>query len=288
MVQDGTPSVSHTSPRLQPGGGQISLVAMPSVRHFLDAVLPPRCLACGVIDDGASDVCPTCREHLHDARPLGAFVYVGPVADLITRAKYSRDLATARGLARVFAAAVDGLAEDVDAVTFVPAHWLRALQRGFDLPALLADALADRRRRPFVQLLRAKRRDARLAAAGSVEERRALVDGRFVPTASATAWRGKRVLVIDDVHTTGATLSAVVAALLAAGIDAVPLVLAVTPSVDGSVPTTLTLPTPPPTPPMTTTTLTTTTLTATPLTATTLTTPPTLTLTLTTPPTQSS
>ena len=181
-----------------------------------------------------------CDEGFLTALPLGAFVYVGPVADVITRAKYSRDLAAARGLARIFAAAVDDVEGDIDAVTFVPAHWLRALQRGFDLPAILADALASRRRRPFMQLLRASRRDASLAASSSVDERRMLVAGRFVTTSKAKQLAGKRALVIDDVHTTGATLSAAIATLQAAGIEAVPLVLAVTPAPDGAVPTMLT------------------------------------------------
>jgi len=215
-------------------------MAMQLVRHLLDAVLPPRCLACGSIASADTDICPVCDESFLTALPLGAFVYAGPVADVITRAKYSRDLAAARGLARIFAGAVDDVFVDVDAVTFVPAHWMRALQRGFDLPAILADALASRRRRPFVQVLRASRRDASLAASSSVDERRTLVAGRFATTSTAKQWAGKRVLVIDDVHTTGATLNAALTTLQTAGIDAVPLVLAVTPAPDGAVPTALT------------------------------------------------
>lgn len=211
---------------------------MELVRHLLDAVLPPRCLACGVVG-AVTDICPVCEEGFCPALPLGAFIYVGPVADVITRAKYSRDLAAARGLARIFAAAVDDVAVDVDAVTFVPAHWVRAVQRGFDVPAILADAVAARRQKPLVELLKAQRRDASLAASSSVDERRALVAGRFVTTSNASLLAGKRVLVIDDVHTTGATLTACIDTLRAAGIDAVPLVLAVTPAPDGTVPTTL-------------------------------------------------
>ena len=210
----------------------------------LDAVLPSRCLACAVVideSDGSNDLCPVCREQLVMAPAPGLFVYAGPIVDVIQRAKYSRDLGSALGLARVFADGIGALPDDVhgsrldpavigavDAVTFVPAHWTRALARGFDLPALLADALAARLQRPWRQLLRAGRRDQRLATASSVEDRARLVAGRF-RVKGARSLAGKRVLLVDDVHTTGATLGEATAVLTAAGANVVVVALAFTP-----------------------------------------------------------
>jgi predicted amidophosphoribosyltransferase len=226
----------------------------------LDAVLPSRCLACAVVVDtdddndhrGPHDLCPLCREQLVMGPAPGLFVYAGPIVDIIQRAKYSRDLGSALGLARLFADGIGVLADgigalpphDVDAghdgrldpavigavdvVTFVPAHWTRALARGFDLPALLADGVAARLQRPWRQLLRAGRRDQRLAMASSVEDRARLVAGRF-RVKGARSLVGQRVLLVDDVHTTGATLGEATAVLTAAGADVVVVALAFTP-----------------------------------------------------------
>ncbi len=225
----------------------------------LDAVLPSRCLACAVVvdtdngndgdDDGPSDLCPLCREQLVMGPAPGLFVYAGPIVDIIQRAKYSRDLGSALGLARLFADGIGVLADGigglpphdphggrldpavvgaVDVVTFVPAHWTRALARGFDLPALLADGVAARLQRPWRQLLRAGRRDQRLATASSVEDRARLVAGRFHVKGGGSL-AGQRVLLVDDVHTTGATLGEATAVLAAAGADVVVVALAFTP-----------------------------------------------------------
>jgi predicted amidophosphoribosyltransferase len=215
---------------------------------LLDGILPPRCLGCaGVVDgeDVAVDAervdaagrgpadgwwCAVCAEQLTSSPVSGAFVYAGPVADAIRRAKVGRDAAVARGLARWWESTVS-LAPPHDAVTFVPAPWRRRLARGFDLPALLADALGRAGERPVVELLVATRHDPRLATSGSRDERLALVRGRFRVRAAAVAaaGAGRTVLVVDDVHTTGATLGEACGVLAAAGVRPVPWALAVTP-----------------------------------------------------------
>jgi ComF family protein len=97
----------------------------------------------------------------------------------------------------------------------VPLYWRRRLERGFNQSELLARAVAKRYGLRPVNALRRKRATA--AQAGlSNSKRRLNVAGAFVVPRPETV-AGRRVLLIDDVLTTGATLSACGAALKRAG-----------------------------------------------------------------------
>lgn len=196
----------------------------------LAVLLPPRCVACAtpLLHDDDGDWCEACAEQCLPAPPPGLLLYAGALPGLIQRAKYSRDVSAARALAALMAEHIDVDAAAIDVVTFVPAHWSRALGRGFDLPALLADAVADHLGVPMQTLLVASRRDRRLADTSSAQERARLVAGRFRARAAA---RDARVLLVDDVHTTGATVAEAAAALRTGGTrDVVARTLALTPA----------------------------------------------------------
>jgi ComF family protein len=102
-----------------------------------------------------------------------------------------------------------------DAIVPVPLHWRRRWQRGFNQSALLAKAVARRYAAPVESPLR--RRRATAAQAGLTHaRRRANVAGVFAVKRPA-AVAGRRILLIDDVMTTGATAAACAAALKRAG-----------------------------------------------------------------------
>jgi predicted amidophosphoribosyltransferase len=105
--------------------------------------------------------------------------------------------------------------EEVDAVVSVPTHWRLRLRRPLHLPEVLAPAVARAIGRPVAPLLR-RTRVGRHQVGLTFSERQQNVVGLFaVPRGVRVA--GARILVVDDVRTTGATLEACARALLRAG-----------------------------------------------------------------------
>jgi ComF family protein len=111
--------------------------------------------------------------------------------------------------------------ERYDAVVPVPLHWRRKLQRGFNQSELLAQQVAKRRRIPMLNALCRKRPTA-VQASLAVAGRKRNVAGAFTARPNADV-KGKRILLIDDVMTTGATAGACAAVLKRGGATSVSL-----------------------------------------------------------------
>jgi ComF family protein len=111
--------------------------------------------------------------------------------------------------------------EQVDLVVPVPMHWWRKWNRGFNQAELLARVVARRTGIPVARSL--KRGRSTLSQAGlTLSQRRDNLTGVFRVTARNRI-EGRRVLLVDDVFTTGATASACAAALKRAGARSVVL-----------------------------------------------------------------
>ncbi len=111
--------------------------------------------------------------------------------------------------------------EQLDLVVPVPMHWWRKWNRGFNQAELLARVVGRRTGIPVARAL--KRRRSTLSQAGlTLAQRRENLTGVFrVP--ARNRMEGRRVLLVDDVFTTGATASACAAALKRAGARSVVL-----------------------------------------------------------------
>ena len=148
-----------------------------------------------------------------------AFLYDGPIAGAIKAMKFLG----AHGLAPHLAGAMVKLAEPQDrsVVTWVPLSRRRRTRRGFDQAEMLARAVAKRLDLRAARLL-VRERDAVSQARRTGAERRAALRGAF----RATGTVPERVLLVDDVLTTGSTASSCAEVLKARGADRVMLLTA--------------------------------------------------------------
>lgn len=179
------------------------------------------CPACGHNPSGLNGVCGACTANLSRAvaalpAPSGDRIWLGPHAGvwkrLVHALKYQGSQRVAGLLAELLAARLASSAYLPQLVTHVPTSPARRRQRGYDQSELLARAVAQASGLPYVHALVRTRNTAKQAGRGR-EARSANVAGVFRSRYLA----GRKVLLVDDVLTTGATLSAASAALLAAG-----------------------------------------------------------------------
>ncbi|HEX3748798.1 MAG TPA: ComF family protein [Bryobacteraceae bacterium] len=164
-------------------------------------------------DDGRCALCRAGVRGFDAAYCFGS--YEGTLRELIHLYKYSRIETLWRPLSAFLAGALP-LDECFDAVTPVPLHWRKRWQRGFNQSELLARAIARRRGIPVVRALR-RTRFTQTQAGLSNTERRRNVAAAFQCRRPAFALAGKRVLLIDDVMTTGSTAAVCARALKQAG-----------------------------------------------------------------------
>ncbi len=182
------------------------------------------CPACGIPAGAAFPQpvpCPDCAAAPppYDAARAG-WAYAGDAREVLHQYKFNGISRLHRQLAAVMADTLARIqpAWEIDLVCAVPLHRSRERERGFDQAELLARSLARRVDRPFGRLLKRRRR-------GSTQSRTPLAERSANVAGAYAVRRGKRlpgrVLLVDDVHTTGATLAECARVLKEAGAERV-------------------------------------------------------------------
>ena len=208
-------------------------------RMVLDFLFPPKCVTCGKEGDficnaclAASTpirppVCPVCILPLKSKRRCDCrywqsldglsspFEFRGAVRDAVLHLKYQNLRAVVPRLAELMTGYLADRPVPVDILTEVPMHPRRLKERGFNQSELLARALARRTGITYIRSLERRRHTLTQVGATSSRLRRKNVEQAFGCTDCEV--QGRRVLLVDDVATTGATLDACAGALKEAG-----------------------------------------------------------------------
>jgi len=184
-------------------------------------LLPEKlCRCCGGPNDGFLDICNDCLK-AEGGRPwslaVTAFPFAGNARTAIHCYKYRRRTSLAPFLSRrmVQAWQQSGGGFMPDVITYIPLYFLRFLQRGYNQSQILAQMIGKQLDIPCRTLLRRQRRTHQQASL-SREQRIANMNNAFAPC-NIEQTEGQNILLVDDVFTTGTTLTAAAKALRKAG-----------------------------------------------------------------------
>jgi len=194
-------------------------------RFIAETFFPPRCVACGKVIKGmAYGFCRGCVTDLPETGEKNLFTipyvslyapyyYEGAIRRALIRFKFNGKKQYAPFFAVYMAECVREIALYIDAVTFVPLAEKGRRKRGYDQAEELAVAVAAELGKPLVSSL-VKLRETKKQSGLRRAQRVGNVLGAY---AAADVGEGARLLLVDDVATTGSTMSEAAKTLLSAG-----------------------------------------------------------------------
>ena len=203
--------------------------------RILHIFFPPKCVLCRkLLNKEETDLCRDCREHQPEysdhkiklsflAQWTGLWYYKENVRSSILRYKFNgkRSYAAAYGRLLAMKLLKDGW-DDTDLISWIPISRQRKFTRGYDQVELFAKVTAEELGLELSPTLRKIRNTKPQSAMGTAPHRRANILGAYAVT-EPDLIKGKRILLLDDIVTTGATASEAARMLLTAGAKEVKL-----------------------------------------------------------------
>ena len=196
---------------------------------ILRLLFPPKCILCGkLLRDEETDLCRSCRTDSPECHKnnltfsfldswAAVWYYDGYIRKSLHRYKFGRARHYAPAYGRLLAMKLmTEYPEGFDLLTWVPVSRIRKFTRGYDQVELLAKAVGRELGMEPVRTLRKLRNNPPQSGIDRIEKRRANVLGIYrIENPEQVA--GKRVLLLDDILTTGATAGECARVLLTAG-----------------------------------------------------------------------
>ena len=218
LRQGGTALLDLVYPPRCPGCGSMGAVLCASCQARIEPPPAPACIRCGH-PAPTENLCPTCRATpSHLDRIAASAVFAPPLREAIHELKYNNGRALARPLGARMVAYWREHGFGADVIVPVPLHKARLAERGYNQSALLARVLGQATGIPLDEKAVVRHKATQQQALLSAVERRENVKDAFSCRDNVA---GRRIVLVDDVTTTGATLEACAAALRAGGASGV-------------------------------------------------------------------
>lgn len=161
------------------------------------------CERCGRADEDKPSGCRNCKETKNVDLSRSVFVYSGGVEKLIRKFKYDGGKYLTDYFAELLQNEYIKNYFSADIITFVPMTGLSEFERGYNQSELLAESLSKRVGAPVLDLLTKKKETHHQAGLDYSERQKNLIGAFSLEKKSLV--KGKKILVVDDVLTTGAT-----------------------------------------------------------------------------------
>lgn len=181
----------------------------------VQTISDPICDTCG-LPQARSGLCKRCQQKQPSFRLLRSWaVFEDPVQEALHRLKYRRDIGLGEALSGQMSGFVKGLSWPVDTLIPIPLGKKRLKERGYNQVAMVAIPLSMQLGFDYCPTALTRARETRSQVGLSALERQENVQDAFI--ADKKKVDGRIVLLMDDVSTTGATLSSAAEALYASG-----------------------------------------------------------------------